>query len=84
MIKDMMDLVHQSHDIFAASHLPFPDFLSGTASQVQPCQGVVDMDLAQPGPSSISQLNLQCHIAGYFSFLKFLHCQRPWLQRFHS
>jgi hypothetical protein len=37
MIKDKMDLVHQSHDIFAASHLPFPYFLSGTANQVQPC-----------------------------------------------
>jgi hypothetical protein len=37
MIKDKMDLVHQSHNIFAASHLPFLDFLTGTASQVQPC-----------------------------------------------
>jgi hypothetical protein len=54
MIKDKIDLVHQSHDIFAAHHLPFPDFLTGTASLVQPHQGVVDMDPAQPGPSSIS------------------------------
>ena len=54
MIKDKMDLVHQSHDIFAASHLPFPELLTGTASLVQPHQGVVDMDPAQPGPSSIS------------------------------
>jgi hypothetical protein len=54
MIKDKIDLVHQSRDIFAASHLPFPDFLTGTASQVQPHQGVVDIDPTQPGPSSIS------------------------------
>ena len=44
MIKDKINLVPQSHDIFAASH-----------------------------PQS--QLRLQCHMAGYFSFLGFLHCQ---------
>ena len=54
MIKDKMDLVHQSREIFAANHLPFPDFLTGTASSVPPLQGVIDMDPAQPGPASIS------------------------------
>ena len=49
-----MDLVHQSHEILAANHRPFPDFLTGTASSVQPRQGVIDMDPAPPGPASIS------------------------------
>jgi hypothetical protein len=54
MIQDKMDLIHQSREIFAANHLPFPDFLTGTASSIQPRQGVIDMDPAQPGPASIS------------------------------
>ena len=54
MIQDKMDLVHQSREIFAANHFPFPGFLTGTASSVQPRQGVIDMDPAQPGPASIS------------------------------
>jgi hypothetical protein len=54
MIQDKMDLVHKSRDIFAANHLPFPNFLTGTASLIQPCEGVIDMDPAQAGPASIS------------------------------
>jgi hypothetical protein len=54
IIQDKMDLVHQSREIFAAHHLPFPDFLTGMASSVQPRQGVINIDPAQPGPASIS------------------------------
>ena len=54
MIKDKIELVHQNHDIFADSHLPFPDFLTGTAGPVQPRQGLIDIDPVQPGPASIS------------------------------
>jgi len=54
MIKDKIDLVHQSHDILAASHLPFPDFLTGTASPVQLYQGLIDIDPVQPSLASIS------------------------------
>jgi hypothetical protein len=61
MIQDKMDLIHQSREIFAANHLPFPDFLTGTASSIQPRQGVIDMDPAQPGPASISvELSVSC------------------------
>ena len=49
-----MDLIHQSREIFAANHLPFPEFLTGAASSVQPRQGVIDIDPGQPGPASIS------------------------------
>ena len=54
MIQDKMDLVHQSCEIFAAHHLPFPNFLTGTASSVQPRQGVINIDPTPPGPASIS------------------------------
>ena len=48
------EMIHQSHEIFAAHHLPFPNFLTGTASSVQPHQGVINIDPTQPGPASIS------------------------------
>jgi len=48
------EMIHQSHEIFSAHHLPFPNFLTGTASSVQPCQGVINIDPTQPGPASIS------------------------------
>jgi hypothetical protein len=54
MIQNKMDLVHQNHNIFAANHLPFPDFLTGTASSAQPHQGAINMDPGQLDPASIS------------------------------
>ena len=54
MASDKMDLAHQSGDIFAAPHIPFPEFLTGTAVSIQPRQGVIDMDPAQQHPQSIS------------------------------
>ena len=48
------EMIHQSHEIFAAHHLPFPYFLTGTASSVQPRQGVINIDPTQPGPASTS------------------------------
>lgn len=48
------EMIHQSHEIFAAHYLPFPNFLTGTASSVQPRQGVINIDPTQPGPASIS------------------------------
>ena len=49
-----MDLAHQTGNIFAAPHIPFPEFLTSTAVSIQPWQGVIDMDLAQQVPQSIS------------------------------
>ena len=54
MASDKMDLARQSGDIFAAPHIPFPEFLTGTAVSIQPQQGVIDMDPAQQVPQSIS------------------------------
>jgi hypothetical protein len=54
MIPDKMDLIGQSRDIFAGQHLPFPDFLTGSATSVQPQQGMIDFDSAQSIPPSIS------------------------------
>jgi hypothetical protein len=54
MALDNMDLAHQSGDIFAAPHTPFPEFLTSTAVSIQPWQGVIDMDPAQQVPQSIS------------------------------
>jgi hypothetical protein len=34
MIPDKMDLIGQSHDIFVGQHLPFPDFLTESATSV--------------------------------------------------
>jgi len=54
MIPDKMNLINQSHDIFAGQHLPFPEFLTGSATSVQPQQGMINMDSAQSIPPSIS------------------------------
>ena len=56
-----MDLVHQSGNIFAAQHIPFPEFFTGTAVSIQPQQGVIDMDPAQQLPKSISvEMSVSC------------------------
>ena len=54
MIPDKMDLISQSRDIFAGQHLPFPDFLTGSATSVQPQRGIIDIDSAQLIPHSIA------------------------------
>ena len=54
MASDKIDLACQSGDIFSATHIPFPEFLTGTAVYIQPQQGVIDMDPAQQVPQSIS------------------------------
>src|SRR6202790_2637304 len=69
MIQDKMDLIHQSREIFAANHLPFPEFLTGAASSVQPHQGVIDIDPGQPVQPQ-SPLSFQCPMATCFSFLQ--------------
>ena len=53
MIPDKIDLISQSHEIFAGQHLPFPEFLTGSATSVQPQQGMIDIDSAQSIPPSI-------------------------------
>ena len=53
MVKDKMELVHQSYDMFAAPHLPFPSFLTGTPASLQPQQGVLDIDPTQPSSISV-------------------------------
>ena len=52
--SDKMNLVSQSHDIFAAPHVPLPEFLTGTAVSIQPPKGVIDTDPARHIPPSIS------------------------------
>jgi len=47
MASEKIDLARQSGDIFAAPHIPFPEFLTGTSVSIQPQQGVIDMDPAQ-------------------------------------
>jgi len=54
IIPDKINLINQSHDIFAGQHLPFPEFLTGSATSVQPWQGMIDIDSAQSIPPSIS------------------------------
>jgi hypothetical protein len=54
MIPDKIDHINQSHDIFAGQHPPFPEFLTGSATSVQPQQGMINMDSAQSIPPSIS------------------------------
>jgi len=49
-----MNLASQSHDIFAAPHIPLPEFLTGTAVSIQPQKGVIDTDPTQHIPPSIS------------------------------
>jgi hypothetical protein len=49
-----MELASQSHNIFAAPHIPLPEFLTGTAVSIQPQKGVIDTDPAQHIPPSIS------------------------------
>jgi hypothetical protein len=56
MASDNMDLACQSGDIFAAPHIPFPEFLTSTAVFIQPWQGVIDMDPTQQVPQSIMVL----------------------------
>jgi hypothetical protein len=53
MIPDRLDLISQSHDIFAGQHLPFPEFLTGSAISVQPQQGMINVDSAQSISPSI-------------------------------
>lgn len=65
MVADKMELVHQSRDIFAAPHLPFPAFLTGTPASIQPWQGVIDIDAVWPLPSSISVALPISHAAAY-------------------
>jgi hypothetical protein len=52
--SDKMNLASQSRDIFAAPHVPLPEFLTGTAVSIQPQKGVIDTDPAQHIPPSIS------------------------------
>ena len=54
MIPDKMNLINQSRDIFAGQYLPFPEFLTGSATSVQPQQGMIDIDSTQSIPPSIS------------------------------
>jgi hypothetical protein len=54
MIPDKMNLINQSQDIFAGQHLPFPEFLTGSATSVQLWQGMIDIDSAQSISPSIS------------------------------
>ena len=54
MIPEKMDLINQSRDIFAGQHLPFPEFLTGSATLVQPQQGMIDINSAKSIPPSIS------------------------------
>ena len=54
MIPDKMNLINQSRDIFASQHLPFPEFLTGSATSVQPWQGIIDINSEQLIPPSIS------------------------------
>ena len=51
------------YDIFAAPHIPFPEFLTSTSVSIQPQQGVIDMDPAQAQqlPQSLSvELPVSC------------------------
>ena len=64
--SDRMNLVSQSHNIFAASHVPLPEFLTGIAVSIQPQKWVIDIDPAQHIPPSISielPVSSRCHIA---------------------
>ena len=57
MISDRIENINQSHNIFAAAYLPFPNFLTGFAASTAPMgpqQGVLSIDPAQPVPPSIS------------------------------
>ena len=61
-----MNLASQSHDIFAAPHVPLPEFLTGIAVSIQPQKWVIDTDSAQHIPPSISvelPISPRCHIA---------------------
>jgi hypothetical protein len=46
MIPDKMNLINQSHDIFAGQHLSFREFLNGSATSVRPQQGMIDINSA--------------------------------------
>ena len=54
MIPCKIDLICQSQDIFATQHLPFPDFLTGSAASMQPQQGMINIDSVQIIPPAIS------------------------------
>ena len=71
MIQNKIDLVHQNCDIFAVNHLPFPNFLTGTTSSVQPCQGVIDVDPGQLGPASTP---VELSVSDNPSLHRFKHC----------
>jgi len=51
--SDKMELASQSCDIFAAPHIPLPEFLTGSAIFVQPQKGVIDTGPAHHIPPSI-------------------------------
>ena len=53
MIQDKIDLVEQCCQIFAVSGQQFPTFLTGNASEMQPLQGLIEMDPEQPIPAFI-------------------------------
>ena len=43
MISDRIENINQSRNIFAAAHLPFPNFLTGSVASMEPQQGVLNM-----------------------------------------
>ena len=52
----LLEKLHQkshSHDIFATSHIPLPEFLTGSAISIQPQKGVIDTGPAHHIPPSI-------------------------------
>jgi hypothetical protein len=43
-----MELASQSCDIFAATHIPLPEFLTGSVVSIQPQNGATNTDPAHP------------------------------------
>jgi hypothetical protein len=52
LVVDKMDLTSKTRNIFAAPHLPFPEYLTDNPVSVQPSRGVIDFD--DPVPFSLS------------------------------
>ena len=52
LVADKMDLVSKTRNIFAAPHLPFPEYLTDNPVSIQPSKGVIDFD--DPVPYSLS------------------------------
>ncbi|KAJ7878897.1 hypothetical protein B0H13DRAFT_1892420 [Mycena leptocephala] len=54
LIANQLKVVEETRQIFSAPHLPFPNFLTGTAPSAEPSRGVLDVSGGGFLPHSIS------------------------------